>query len=68
MDIWGNIHVSLRSTRFLRFVNTPTTTAKNRTVPNMAMHPTVSRVTPPAKSGKRRAARPAGDGPRWADK
>jgi hypothetical protein len=31
---------------------------------NMAIHPTVSRVTPPAKSGNRRAARPAGDGPR----
>jgi len=34
---------------------------------NMAMHPTVSRVTPPAKCGNRRAARPAGDGPRYAD-
>ena len=34
---------------------------------NMSMHPTVSRVTPPAKSGNRRAARPAGDGPRYAD-
>jgi hypothetical protein len=32
----------------------------------MAMHPAVSRVTPPAKNGNRRAARPAGDGPRYA--
>ena len=34
---------------------------------NMAMHPAVSRVTPPARNGNRRAARRAGDGPRWTD-
>ena len=36
-------------------------------VANRAVHPTVSVVTPVANVRNRRAARPAGDGRRWAD-